>query len=239
MKNPGIAIITGASSGIGLSTAQLFLNQGWYVINVSRRPSPLEAVHHICADLSEADFLANASGPLQQVLQDLRTSYPGPLTLVHNAAYFNSDSALGLDPKELTRALQVNVVAPAALNGVITPLMQPGDSIIYIGSTLAEKGIAQCASYVTSKHAVVGLMRATCQDMLGRQLHTVCICPGFVDTPMLRRGRDDAAMAPYAQTTTYERILRSEEIADLVWTSVHTPCLHGSVMHANYGQIER
>ena len=59
-------------------------------------------------------------------------------------------------------------------------------SIIYIGSTLSEKGVANSCSYVTSKHAVVGLMRSTTQDLVGKGIHTACICPGFTDTEMLK-----------------------------------------------------
>ena len=44
-------------------------------------------------------------------------------------------------------------------------------------------------SYVVSKHALVGMMRATCQDLAGREIHTACICPGFTDTEMFRDTR--------------------------------------------------
>lgn len=65
-----------------------------------------------------------------------------------------------------------------------------GSSVIFVGSTLSEKAVANRASYVTTKHAVVGLMRSYVQDLFGSGVHTAVVCPGFTDTPMLQ-----AAMA--------------------------------------------
>jgi 3-oxoacyl-[acyl-carrier protein] reductase len=61
-----------------------------------------------------------------------------------------------------------------------------GSSVIFIGSTLSEKAVANRASYVTTKHAVVGLMRSYVQDLFGSGVHTAVVCPGFTDTPMLQ-----------------------------------------------------
>mmetsp|Transcript_6836 Transcript_6836/g.11293 ORF Transcript_6836/g.11293 Transcript_6836/m.11293 type:complete len:121 (+) Transcript_6836:250-612(+) len=108
-------------------------------------------------------------------------------------------------------------------------------SIIFIGSTLSEKAVGGTLSYSTSKHAVVGLMRATTQDLFGTGIHTSLVCPGFTDTPMLRKHLGDDADS-IASNNAYGRLVKPEEIAKLVLTTAHSPALNGSVLHANLGQ---
>ena len=59
----------------------------------------------------------------------------------------------------MLRTMQVNVVAPAVLTSALLPSMVHGSSVVYIGSTLSEIGVAGRLSYVASKHAVIGLTR--------------------------------------------------------------------------------
>jgi 3-oxoacyl-[acyl-carrier protein] reductase len=233
-----IAVITGASSGIGLATAELFLAAGWQVLALSRRPCSLAGVHNVLVDLQAPDLAATVAQGLFEALEKACAGPARKIALVHNAAQFLNDSALELNPQDLLQLLQVNVVASAVLNKVVVPFMDAGSSITYVGSTLSEKAVANTASYCISKHAVVGLMRATCQDLLGRRIHTTCVCPGFVDTPMLRAGRTDEAMAPFSALTAYQKILQPEEVAQIIWNAANTPALNGAVVHANYGQIE-
>ena len=91
--------------------------------------------------------------------------------------------------------------------------MKKGSSILYVGSTLSEKAVPQMSSYVISKHAMIGLMRSTCQDLFGRFIHTACICPGATETEMLVeyvQGNQDALKA-MASTLSENRLISSEE----------------------------
>jgi NAD(P)-dependent dehydrogenase (short-subunit alcohol dehydrogenase family) len=117
--------------------------------------------------------------------------------------------------------------------------MKAGSAVIYVGSTLGEKAVAGAASYVTSKHATIGLMRATCQDLAGRGVHTACVCPGFTDTEMLRAHVGDEGATAVAAFSAFGRLITPEEIAEtVVWAATH-PVVNGAVLHANLGQVER
>ena len=118
--------------------------------------------------------------------------------------------------------------------------MAPASSLLYIGSTLAEKAVAGSFSYVVSKHAQLGMMRASCQDLMGRGIHTAMICPGFTDTEMLRThlGNDPQVTAAIAGMNSFNRLVAPTEIAELVRWSHHNPVINGSVLHANLGQKE-
>lgn len=226
-------IITGASSGIGLSTAQRFLAAGFRVANLSRRPCPIGEVDHIGCDLSDPGFLDAVAPRLTALLEGAQQ-----LVLVHNAALNRSDSALETPSVSLREVLEVNLVAPNALNHLVIPCMKPGSSILYVGSTLSEKAVPNSFSYVTSKHAGIGMMRATCQDLAGRGVHTACVCPGFTDTEMLRAHIPADAMDRVRGMSAYDRLIDPDEIAQTLFFCAHNPVLNGSVIHANLGQVE-
>ncbi|MBT4161769.1 MAG: SDR family oxidoreductase, partial [Gammaproteobacteria bacterium] len=148
-------IVTGASKGIGWATANLFLEKASRVINISRTTCNLEGVEDALIDLAADD----AEARILELAQSLET---GEIHLVHNAAKLTNESVRDADTGEFRSVLEANVIAPQILNKAVLPKMKPGSSIIYIGSTLSEKGVPNSYSYVVPKHASVGMMRATC-----------------------------------------------------------------------------
>jgi len=227
-------LITGASAGIGLHTAQRFVAEGFSVINLSRRRCPLDAVNQINCDLAAPGFLERISGQLTPLLQR-----SDQIVLVHNAARMEHDSAVETPSNSFRQTLEVNVVAPNTLNYFSIPFMKPGSAILYVGSTLADKAVPGSFSYVVSKHAMVGMMRATCQDLAGREIHTACVCPGFTDTEMLRAHVPDDALDNVRRMSAYNRLIDPGEIAECLFWVAQNPVVNGSVIHANLGQIER
>ncbi len=227
-------LITGASAGIGLHTAQAFADAGYQVINLSRRPCPLPSVTHIGCDLAKAGFIDGISDQLTQLLRDAEE-----IVLIHNAAKLANDSAADTEDQAFRQVLEINLVAPNTLNRFVLPFMQPGSSILYVGSTLSEKAVPGSFSYVTTKHAMVGMMRATCQDLAGKGVHTACICPGFTDTEMLREHIPADVMDQIAGMSAYARLVTPDEIASTLFWAAQSPVINGAVIHANLGQVER
>ena len=229
----GVAIISGASAGIGLATAERFLADGFDVANLSRRPCPLAAVEHLTCDLGDPAFIDTAGPALIDFARDAER-----VVLVHNASRLNNDTARETTAYTLRQVLDINVVATSILNQTLLPHMAPGSSILYIGSTLSEKAVPGSFSYVTSKHAQVGMMRALCQDLAGSGIHTACICPGFTDTEMLRTHVPDEAMDGVRSMSAFGRLIEPAEIAETIVWSASQPVINGAVIHANLGQVE-
>jgi NAD(P)-dependent dehydrogenase (short-subunit alcohol dehydrogenase family) len=227
-------LITGASAGIGLHTAQRFVAEGYTVINLSRRRCPLEQVNHINCDLAASGFLERISPQLNGLLQQAEQ-----IVLIHNAARMNNDSAVETPSNAFRDTLEINLVAPNTLNYYTIPFMKPGSAVLYVGSTLSEKAVPGSYSYVVSKHAMIGMMRATCQDLAGREIHTACVCPGFTDTEMLRSHVPAEAMDSVRLMSAYERLIDPDEIAECLFWASANPVINGSIIHANLGQIER
>jgi 3-oxoacyl-[acyl-carrier protein] reductase len=229
------AIITGASAGIGLATAQRFSEDGFTVYNLSRRPCPLGAVHSLACDLADEAAIAAACEELLVAIAGSRE-----VALVHNAARMDKDSVTACDSGRLRQVLEINVVAVNRLNQALLAALPGGSSLLYVGSTLAEKAVPGSFSYVLSKHAQLGMMRASCQDLMGSGIHTALVCPGFTDTEMLRThlGEDPGVERMIASMNSYNRLIDPAEIAELIRWAHHNPVINGAVLHANLGQKE-
>ena len=229
-----LAIVTGASAGIGLATAESFLEAGYEVVNLSRRPCPLAEVTHIRCDLAERDVLDAVGAALIEHLDAAETC-----ALVHNASQLRNDTAAETPSEALRDVLEVNVVGINTLNRLAIPRMGPGSCILFVASTLAEKAVPGSYSYVVSKHAQVGMMRACCQDLAGTGIHTACICPGFTDTEMLRAHVPADALDTVRGMSAFNRLIEPREIAETLLWAATSPVINGSVVHANLGQVER
>ena len=229
------AIITGASVGIGQAAAQLFLADGFEVYNLSRRDCPLPGVHNIGCDLASVESVTQATTTLATAVATCDS-----VTIVYNASQMRKDSADACSSNDMRAVLETNVVAINSINQVLIPLLPPASSILYIGSTLSEKAVASSFSYVVSKHAQLGMMRATCQDLMGKGIHTALICPGFTDTEMLRThiGNDPDVVQAIGNMNSFGRLIEPGEIAELIHWAHLNPVINGAVLHANLGQKE-
>lgn len=227
-------LITGGSAGIGASTAQRFSDAGYAVINLSRRDCPVADVMHIPCDLTRHDFADAIAATVEPLLRDAER-----IVLVHNAARMDNDTAATTDSAALREILEINLVAPNTLNRLCLPFMKRGSAIVYVGSTLAEKAVPGVFSYATAKHGMVGMMRATCQDLADTGIHTACVCPGFTDTEMLRSHVPAEALDGVRAMSAFGRLIDPAEIAETIFWAAGNPVINGAVIHANLGQVER
>lgn len=229
------AFITGASVGIGRAAAQAFLSEGFEVFNLSRRPSAVQGVQDIRCDLSDPASISAACERLEPVVKRAVS-----VALVHNASQMLKDSATDCASDSLRAVLETNVVGFNSINQRLLHALPGGSSVIYVGSTLSEKAVANSFSYVISKHAQLGMMRATCQDLMGSGIHTALVCPGFTDTEMLRThlGEYPQTLAAIGAMNSFNRLANPAEIAELIRWVHHNPVINGAVLHANLGQRE-
>ncbi|MGV3478846.1 MAG: SDR family NAD(P)-dependent oxidoreductase [Sphingobium sp.] len=225
-------VITGGSRGIGHATASRFAEAGYGIVNLSRSPATLPHVTDIAADFADPAWTETAAEPLRAAIGESDS-----ICLIHNSALQVPGGTAEIDIAGLRRALEINVVAPAALNRIVLPLMRPGSSILYVGSTLSQRATRGMAAYATSKHAVAGLMRSTAQDLAGTGIHTACICPGFTNTEMLQ-GYGGEALSHLASLVTQKRLIAPGEIAELLFHAAHNPVVNGSMIQADLGFIE-
>ena len=229
-----LAIVSGSSAGIGLATAERFLDAGYRVVNLSRRRCPLAGIVDLRCDLSDPRFPDALAPQLSAHLEAASET-----VLIHNASRLSNDTADDTPSDDLRAVLEVNVVGINSLNRLAIPTMGAGSCVLFVASTLAEKAVPGSYSYVLTKHAQVGMMRALCQDLAGTGIHTACICPGFTDTEMLRAHVPPEAMDAVRGMSAFNRLIDPGEIAGTLFWAAATPVINGSVIHANLGQMER
>ncbi len=235
-------IITGASRGIGLATAQHFLTKDWQVINLSRSacspPQFKSSVVNVSVDFTSTMQINAAINTLKEKLSATPNQQ---ICLIHNAHHYYSNHSFETDASQMADSLHANLIAPALLNQTVIDHMGKASSLLYVGSTLSHKAIAGAANYIINKHATLGQMRATCQDLIKYpSIHTACICPGFTETELLisHMGNDQSRLEEIKQRVTQQRLITPQEIAKCLYFCATNPVINGAVIDANLGQIE-
>jgi NAD(P)-dependent dehydrogenase (short-subunit alcohol dehydrogenase family) len=211
-------IIVGASSGIGRATAGRIAAAGGRTTLIARRADTLEAA---CAELgARATWIAADAGDKAQLLAALDSAIArgGPIDgLFLNAASTGAFASLwdyGDDPFE--EALRVNLRAPFwAIRHVLPAMMaRRRGSILLTGSLASERGMAGNVGYLVSKHAVLGLARATAIEAAPGGVRCNCIVPGFIETAMLD-AVPPAAIANIASRIPLGQVGTPEEVAEV------------------------
>jgi len=188
------AIITGASRGIGRSTALALAREGMRVALVARSADNLEEVAtQIRTEGGEAfalpyDFSDSAGIPA--LAAGLIKILGGLDALINNAGTFLERDLVEMTDQELRHVLDVNLVAPFALTRELLPdLRKTSGRIINLASTSGLQGYAQQSGYCASKAGLLGMMRALAieEKPFGIRIHN--LCPGGVDTDFINHTR--------------------------------------------------
>jgi NAD(P)-dependent dehydrogenase (short-subunit alcohol dehydrogenase family) len=179
-----VALITGASGGIGSATARTFDKAGWRVIGVDRcQADSLSGIHHfIHADLS--DVAAS-----QRIFAEVADGEGRIDALVNNAAIQICKPLLETTPDEWDAVMASNVRSVYLTVRHAHPLMRgDGGAIVNVSSVHAIATSANIAAYAASKGAVQALTRALAIELAPDHIRVNAVLPGAVNTPMLRAG---------------------------------------------------
>ena len=200
---------------------------------------PLEKEHQARVESVQLDLVRDWRESQLAFVQSLLQRHiraPLRIALVHNAAFSFNDTAAAPALSGMSALLELSTVIPARMNELLIPRMQRGSSILFIGSTLSHKGVAGSLSYVTAKHALLGLARATAKDLYGTGIHSLSICPGPTETPMLRSLYGEQRLSMFAPLMSEGRLASPEEIAQVVLFAAQSPQMHGALIDAAFGE---
>jgi NAD(P)-dependent dehydrogenase (short-subunit alcohol dehydrogenase family) len=222
-----VALVTGGASGIGRATALLFAREGAAVAVVDLNKHKGEAVAKtiineggkaifVHADVSDA---ADCQLAVRQTVKQL-----GRLDILfNNAGIMRRASVVGLNEEEWDRVMSVNVKSVFLLSKYAIPVMTKagGGAIINTASGWGLVGGQKAAAYCASKGAVVLLTKAMAIDHGEQNIRVNCVCPGDVDTPMLRNearqlGEPEDKFLSESAQRPLKRIGKPEEIAQAV-----------------------
>lgn len=250
-----VAIITGASRGIGLSIAQAFAQEGASLYLIARKKDVLDnlagklgidssKVFTHALDVTDRNACFEAVANAEK--------YFGKVdVLVNNAGIYRAKPFLEHTPQDYQDMLDVNLFGVLNFTQACLPYMQERKkgSIINIASTAGKWGSRNQSAYNVSKHAVVGLTRCVALEAGVHKVTVNAICPGFVETDMLDELRAQASSSAGTSIEDFEkaalarvplgRMMRPEEIASLAvfLASPGAAGMTGQSIHMDGGMI--
>ena len=225
MNQKRVAVVTGASSGIGAATAIALARDGFDVIAVARREDRLKEIAAKHPEISS--FVADIT--LQSEVDKLAafcSSLPVEV-IVHSAGgAFDSSAILDSDPEIWAKTYEINVVATVRVTKALTPIMQKNGKghIVVISSTAGHRAYENGGSYVAAKFAETSIAHTLRLELNGQPIRITEIAPGMVKTDefALNRFGGDAAKA----AKVYEGVaapLTAEDVAESIRWSVTLP----------------
>ena len=212
-----IALITGASSGIGAATA-LALSPGWTVVLVARRQDRLNTLAQritaaggravvIAADLSKPEAAV-------QVMTQAVAATGGLDALINNAGVFTAAPVDAVDAAHVATMFPLNLRAPMLLASAAIPhLAVRGGAIINVTSVAADATFAGCAAYAATKAGLEAWSRVAREELRSRRIRVGVIVPGATDSEVW----------PAETTFDRSRMCRAEDIAGAIKFMLEAP----------------
>ncbi|MEJ2256982.1 MAG: SDR family NAD(P)-dependent oxidoreductase [Woeseiaceae bacterium] len=217
-----VALVTGASSGIGAAIAIAFAEAGWDVLAAGRDEARLEEV----ADMS--DRIVTWAGELESsddcddLVADAIDEFGQLDCLVNNAGIIRRGDVAETTDEDWRDTMTINLDVPFWLSRAALPhLLQAAGSIVNIASDWGLNAADRAAAYAASKGGLVMLTKSMARDHARDGLRVNAVCPGDVDTPMLAAEAEASglAIADYMEeacdAVPSGRIAEPEEVASL------------------------
>jgi 3alpha(or 20beta)-hydroxysteroid dehydrogenase len=209
-----IALITGGRSGIGLATARRFVTAGAKVV-VANRSDANALLTSVGAEYLRADV--SDESQVKALIEHVARRH-GRIDVLVNSAGVIADPVpiTALAGSSLRKHFEVNTMGIWATTHYAAAHMR-GGSIVNVSSIAGLVGIGTYAAYAASKAAVISLTQTSAVDLAPMEIRVNCICPGSIDTPMLRQQENaDAEIALIETASVAGRVGKPEEVAALI-----------------------
>ncbi|PSL46012.1 ketoreductase [Saccharothrix carnea] len=232
--NGKVALVTGATSGIGLATARLLAEQGHRVFLCARGEEALvRTIKELQDDGLDVDGTTGDVREKADIARVVRAAVDryGPIdVLVNNAGRSGGGVTADLDDDLWLDVIATNLTSVFLVTREVlnTGGMRRKDRgrIINIASTAGKQGVVLGAPYSASKHGVVGFTKALGNELAPTGITVNAVCPGYVETPMAQRVRqgyaaayqtsEEAIMEKFTAKIPLGRYSTPEEVAGLV-----------------------
>jgi NAD(P)-dependent dehydrogenase (short-subunit alcohol dehydrogenase family) len=214
-----IALVTGGSTGIGLATAQRFVNEGAYVFITGRRQAELDAATktigpNVTAIQADASILADLDRVFAQIKKE-----KGRLDVLFANAGGGEFAPIGsITEEHFDKTFNTNVKGVVFSVQKALPLMPDGGSIVLNASIVSVKGMPNFGVYSATKAAVRSFARTWTNELKDRQIRVNVVSPGPIETPGLTglvktEEERQGLIAQLVSTVPLGRIGQPDEIA--------------------------
>jgi NAD(P)-dependent dehydrogenase (short-subunit alcohol dehydrogenase family) len=214
-----VAVITGGSSGIGLATAQRFVQEGAYVFITGRRQSELDNAKALIGDgVTTVAGDATNSADLDNLFATVLEEKGGLDILVANSGRVEPEELGKITEENFDRTFNLNARATLFTVQKALPLMRDGGSVVLVASIAGYTGIRGYTTYSATKAAERSYVRTWTREFTDRGIRFNTLSPGPIDTPIMDAQADspeqaDAIRAQFAAAIPLNRMGRPDEIA--------------------------
>lgn len=235
-----IALVTGASRGIGQAIAKRLANEGYLVIGTATSEEGAAAVNDYLQELGGAGRVLNVQDTEQinQLFDSIEKEFGNVQVLVNNAGITQDGLLMRMDDNAWERVIDVNLTSvfrtsKRAMKGMMKARQ---GRIINITSVVAAMGNAGQTNYTASKAGIEGFTRSLAREIGSRQITVNCVAPGFIDTDMTK-DLDEALIQSMLNAVPLARLGKPEDIAAAVnfLASEEAGYITGTVLDVNGG----
>lgn len=237
-----IALVTGASRGIGAAIADTLAQAGATVVGTATSDSGAAAIGERLAQWNGQGKALNAAEAdgIENLIADIEKEFGKLDILVNNAGITRDNLLMRMKEEEWDEIMQVNLksvfrASKAVLRGM---MKQRSGRIINITSVVGAMGNAGQANYAAAKAGLMGFAKSMAREVGSRGITVNCIAPGFIDTDMTRALPEEVRKTFEAQTAL-GRFGDAQDIADAVLflASDQAKYITGQTLHVNGGML--
>ena len=239
---PQVALVTGASRGIGRAIAQTLGAAGLRVVGTATTAAGAAAISEALAALGGKGIVLDVTdgAALDAAIDAIVKEYGGLHVLVNNAGITRDTLSMRMKDDDWDAVVDTNLKAVfRACRAATRPMMrQRYGRIINITSVVGVSGNAGQANYAAAKAGVAGLTRSLARELGARNITANCVAPGFIATDMTH-GLPEATKAALLASIPLARLGRAEEVAHAVafLASPLAGYITGTELHVNGGMV--
>jgi 3-oxoacyl-[acyl-carrier protein] reductase len=234
-----IALVTGASRGIGRAIAELLVERGATVIGTATSENGAAAISEYLGENGKGLAL-NVTQPesIESVIKSINDEFGGVDILVNNAGITRDNLLMRMKDDEWTDIIDTNLssifrLSKAVLRGM---MKKRSGRVINVGSVVGTMGNAGQANYAAAKAGVIGFTKSMAREVASRGVTVNTVAPGFIETDMTKALNDEQRAATLAQVPAC-RLGDPREIASAVafLASPEAAYITGETLHVNGG----
>ncbi len=238
MSKP-IALVTGASRGIGRAIAEKLAEDGFFVVGTATTDSGAEAISEFLTDKGKGVKLNVADqNSVDEIIKTVNDNFGVPTVLVNNAGITRDNLLMRMKDDEWDSIINTNLTSVFRMSKAVLRGMMKAKTgrIINISSVVGATGNAGQANYSAAKAGMIGFAKSMAKEVGSRNITINTVAPGFIDTDMTKELSDDIKNSLLA-SIPLARLGAAREVANAVafLASEGAGYITGETLHVNGG----